>query len=101
MMFTAADILHFDNWGAFATAIFCSHYVSPENAFVLYMTGNRSAGLNGCRGVGKERIAEIESLRDGGFTWPQINELLGLKAASSYYSHYKKKERRKALEQGN
>lgn len=100
MMFTAADILHFDNWGAFATAIFCSHYLSPENAFVLYITGNESSE-KGHRGTGKERIAEIESMRDGGFTWPQINEVLGLKAALSYYSHYKKKERRKTLEQGN
>ena len=83
--------IHAMNYGALYIAICREEPTTVDDAFLLYEEGTlkgRGHGLD--RGeLGRQRIRDMTALREEGCTWPEIGEILGLKAPLSYYSHHK------------
>lgn len=90
------EILHVDNWYAFAVLCFAPRVLTPEQAWAAY-SGRRTLKIGGDTESltdTKNRIAW--DLRKQGATTPQIMEFLGCtkSAALSYCTRGKRKEER-------
>lgn len=88
------DVLHVENYAALCIAICREELTTVEDAFVLYEDGSlcRQGRRNRpvTETVGYRRVADILSLREAGYKWPEIGRMLGLKAPQSYLCHRQK-----------
>ena len=82
------NIIHATNYAALCIAILRPSPVTVEDAFDLY---EGQGAAHGCwRHVNhKERVSEMASLREEGYSWSEIGQALGLKAPQCYYSRYR------------
>ena len=85
-----------DNWNALAVAICCEKPLTVEAAFRVYWGESR-----GQDALSERTIDEIERLRKAGHRWRDINRMLCLRAADSYYRHYRLDQRRREREKAN
>ena len=83
------NILHVTNYAALCIAILRPTPVTIEDAFDLYESGVGKL-IGGHKKIDhKERLHEMVSMREAGFTWPEIGGTLGLKAPMCYFSRHK------------
>ena len=79
------DVLHVENYAALCIAICRAESTNVEDAFLLYEDGTLTKRC--VERSAKERVREMLQLRAEGLTWPQIGEIVGLKAPQSYLCH--------------
>ena len=89
-MYNVMQILNADNWCAPAVAICYRRYLTPENAFSMYDTGNLSKS-QGIAGNGIENYRAIVYMKKHGMRWREIGETLGLRYPQSYFCKLKNK----------
>ena len=77
-----------ENWCVLALAIFHEKPLTVESAFRIYMGEKRHISS-------QRTLDEIERLRNSGFHWRDINRMLCLQSADSYYRHYRLEKRRR------
>lgn len=78
-----------ENWCALAVAIFYKKPLTVEAAFRVYF------GEQWRESPSRRMLDEIERLRNAGFRWRDINTMLCLRSADSYYRHYRLEQRRR------
>ena len=90
-MLGICEVLHAENWYVLATAVLYKEYLTPEDSFQVFITGERKYSA-----VGKsvERIKEMLLLRAAGMKWREVGEAVGIKYAQSYICHIGKRNRR-------
>ena len=77
-----------ENWCALAVAICHEKPLTVEAAFRAF-TGEK------WQAASHRTLDEIERLRNSGFHWRDINRMLCLHSADSYYRHYRLEQRRR------
>lgn len=87
-----------DNWSALAVAICYKKPLTVEAAFRVYQTGTARKREEPTKRIGRQTLEEIDRLRKAGCRWCDINQMLCLSAADSYYRHYKAYMRRRENE---
>ena len=88
-MLSPHEILHEDNYNALCVAILYKRYLSPENAFYVYMTGhmpnlkvvNIKDGKRDKSATGK-RYKEIYALHKSGMSNKDIAQVYGMKKST-------------------
>jgi hypothetical protein len=82
------DIIHTINYAALCIAILRPTPVTVEDAFELYEGAGSLVG--GRKKVNhQERVSEMAALREAGYAWREIGEMLGLQSPMCYFSRYK------------
>ena len=77
-----------ENWCALAVAIYHEKPLTVEEAFRVYTGEKRQASS-------ERTLEEIERLRNTGFRWRDINRMLCLRSADSFYRHHRLEQRRR------
>lgn len=84
------NIIHTTNYAALCVAILRPSPVTVEDAFELYEGKGKLTGSGrGGKVDHKLRLQEMVYLRREGYTWPQIGQVMGLKAPDCYFSQHR------------
>lgn len=82
------NIIHTANYAALCIAILRPAPITIEDAFELYEGVGTLIG--GQKNINhQERLSEMVALREAGYTWPEVGEMLGLKSPQCYFSRHK------------
>ena len=83
-MLSPHEILHEDNYNALCVAILYKRYLSPENAFYVYMTGHMPNLKDGKRDKSAtgNRYKEIYALHKSGMSNKDIAQVYGMKKST-------------------